>query len=106
MAAGARRAFSELTEGDRQRWLKIPFTGCDGMPKTGQAWLRSGVLAATIYIPPNADLALETLTGAIRTKSQPPERQLTVAKSLPSIEELAAGRSKSAVGNLHRSARA
>jgi hypothetical protein len=51
-------------------------------------------------------VALEMLTSAIRTKSQPPERQLTVAKSLPSIEELAAGRSKSAVGNLHRSARA
>ena len=106
MAAGARRAFSEITEGDRERWLKIPFTGCDGMPKTGQAWLRSGVLAATIYIPPNTDVALETLTGAIHTKSQPPERQLTVAKSLPSIEELAAGRTKSADGNFHRSARA
>jgi ABC-type sugar transport system substrate-binding protein len=106
MAAGARRAFSEITEGDRERWLKIPFTGCDGMPQTGQAWLRSGVLAATIYIPPNTDVALETLTGAIRTKSQPPERQLTVAKSLPSIEELAAGRTKSADGNLHRGARA
>src|SRR5229473_5235137 len=105
MAAGARRAFREITEGDRERWLKIPFTGCDGMPKTGQAWLRSGVLAATIYIPPNTDVALETLAGAIRTNSQPPERQLTVAKSLPSLEELAAGRSQSAAGKLHRSAR-
>jgi ABC-type sugar transport system substrate-binding protein len=106
MAAGARRAFSEITEGDRERWMKIPFTGCDGMPKTGQAWLRSGILAATIYIPPNTDVALEMLTNAIRTKSQPPERQLTVAKSLPSLEELAASRKKSGDGNLHRTARA
>jgi ABC-type sugar transport system substrate-binding protein len=106
MAAGARRAFSEITEGDRERWMKIPFTGCDGMPKTGQAWLRSGILAATIYIPPNTDVALEMLTNAIRTKSQPAERQLTIAKSLPSLEELAASRKKSAAGDLHRTARA
>ena len=106
MAAGARRAFSEITEGDRERWMKIPFTGCDGMPKTGQAWLRSGILAATIYIPPNTDVALEMLANALRTKSQPPERQLTIAKSLPALEELAASRKKSPDGDLHRTARA
>src|ERR1700691_4816815 len=35
MAAGARKAFAEIVEGERERWLKIPFTGCDGLPKTG-----------------------------------------------------------------------
>jgi len=104
MAAGARKAFGEIVDGDRERWLKIPFTGCDGMPKTGQAWLRTGVLAATIYIPPNTDMALELLTEALRTKSQPSERQLTVAKSLPSVEELTARAGKTS--GLQNTARA
>ena len=89
MAAGARKAFSELPQGDRERWLKIPFIGCDGLPKTGQSWVRSGLLAATIFVPPNTDLALEMLTDAIRTGSQPPELRLTIAESVPPMKELA-----------------
>jgi ABC-type sugar transport system substrate-binding protein len=89
MAAGARKAFAELPAGDRERWLKIPFIGCDGLPKTGQSWVRSGLLAATIFVPPNTDLALEMLTEAIRTGSQPAERRITVAESVPSMKELA-----------------
>src|ERR1700728_648837 len=88
MAAGARKAFAEIAEGERERWLKIPFTGCDGLPKTGQSWVRSGVLVATIYIRPNTDLALEMLTEAIRTGSQPAESKLITPESVPSIEEL------------------
>lgn len=94
MAAGARKAFEEIAGSDRERWLKIPFTGCDGLPKTGQAWVRSGVLAATIYIRPITDLALEMLTEAIRTGVQPPERKLIVPESVPSFEELAARTAK------------
>jgi ABC-type sugar transport system substrate-binding protein len=89
MAAGARKGFSELPPGDRERWLKIPFIGCDGLPKTGQSWVRSGLLAATIFVPPNTDLALEMLTEAIRTGSQPPERRITIAESVPVMKELA-----------------
>src|ERR1700728_2387484 len=88
MAAGARKAFAEIAEGERERWLKIPFTGCDGLPKTGQSWVRSGVLVATIYIRPNTDLALEMLTEAIRTGSQSAESKLITPESVPSIEEL------------------
>jgi ribose transport system substrate-binding protein len=90
MAVGARKAFAEITEGDREKWLKIPFTGCDGLPKTGQSWVRSGLLAATIYIRPNADLALEMLTEAIRGESQPAERKLIEPESIPTLEDLAA----------------
>jgi ABC-type sugar transport system substrate-binding protein len=104
MAAGARKAFAEIAEGERERWLKIPFTGCDGLPKTGQAWVRSGVLAATIYIRPNTDLALEMLTEAIRTGSQPPERKLIAPESLPSLEELTTRSAKADPDKLHRSA--
>jgi len=103
MAAGARKAFAEIAAGERERWLQIPFTGCDGLPKTGQSWVRSGLLAATIYIRPNADLALEVLADAIRNGTQPPERRLLAPESLPSIEELAAGTARTSSGK-HRSA--
>jgi ribose transport system substrate-binding protein len=102
MAAGARKAFSEVAIGDRERWLKIPFTGCDGMPKTGQAWVRAGILAATIYIRPNADLALEMLTDSIRGGSLLPESKLIPPESMPSLEDLA----RLAAGKLQRGARA
>jgi ABC-type sugar transport system substrate-binding protein len=89
MAAGARKALGEAGNADRERWLKIPFTGCDGMPKTGQSWLRSGVLAATIYIRPNTDLALEMMTDAIRNGITLPEQRVTIPQSMPSLDELA-----------------
>jgi ribose transport system substrate-binding protein len=88
MAMGARKAFAELATGDRERWLKMPFIGCDGMPKTGQAWVRSGELAATIFIRPNTDLALEMLTEAIRKGSPLPEQHLTIPESVPSLAEI------------------
>jgi ribose transport system substrate-binding protein len=92
MAMGARKAFSEGT--DRERWLKLPFTGCDGMPKTGQAWVRNGQLAATIFIRPNTDLAMEMLVAAIKGGAQLPDCKLTEPESVPSLADLAALASK------------
>lgn len=106
MAAGARKAFSEIPESERERWVRIPFTGCDGLPKTGQAWVRSGLLAATIYIRPNADLALEMLTDAIRSGAKLPESKLIAPESIPSLEDLANRTAKDGKGKLQRSARA
>jgi len=97
MAAGARKAFAEIAVGERERWLKIPFTGCDGLPKTGQSWVRSGLLAATVFIRPNTDLALEMLTEAIRTGSQLPEVKPIAPESVPTIQELAARAAKAKV---------
>lgn len=94
MAMGARKAFGAVAAEDRERWLKIPFTGCDGMPDTGQAWVRSGLLAATIYIRPNADLALEMLTETLRAGTPLPERKLTSAESVPSLADLSASVNK------------
>jgi ribose transport system substrate-binding protein len=104
MAAGARKAFAEVPEKERERWLKIPVTGCDGLPKTGQSWVRSGMLTATIYIRPNADLALEMLTEAIRDGKQPAEQTLITPESVPSLEELAARTEKRDAAKLHYSA--
>ena len=89
MAVGARKAFEELSnESDKERWLRLPFTGCDGLPKTGQAWVRSGVLAASVFVPPNAGQALEMLCQAIQQGKTLPETALTVPVSIPPLAEL------------------
>jgi len=89
MAVGARKAFQELpTEIARERWLSLPFLGCDGLPGTGQSWVRSGLLTATIFIPPNSGQAIEMLVDAIRNAKKPPERAITTAVSVPPLEAL------------------
>jgi len=89
MAMGARKAFQELTnEADREKWLALPFTGCDGLPKTGQTWLRSGMLAATVFVPPNTGQAIEMFVQAIQHGKQPPERALTMPASIPPFDAL------------------
>ena len=89
MALGAKKAFQELPDGPaRDRWVSLPFIGCDGMPKTGQAWVRSGLLAATVIVPANAGQALELLVKAVHSGVLPPERSLTVPRSYPPVENL------------------
>jgi ribose transport system substrate-binding protein len=89
MAIGARKAFQELpSEEERERWLATPFIGIDGLPKTGQAWVRSGLLRATIFSPPNTGQAIDMLVDALRNAKPQPERALTQAVSIPAIESL------------------
>jgi ribose transport system substrate-binding protein len=89
MAVGARKAFEELPNDlEKERWLKLPYTGCDGLPKTGQAWVRSGLLTATVFVPPNAGQAIEMLYQALENKGQVRERVLTVPVSIPALNEL------------------
>jgi len=89
MAIGARKAFEELpNESDQERWLKLPFTGCDGLPKTGEAWVRSGLLAATVFVPPNTGMAIEMLLQAIQNRKPPVERALTIPVSIPALDQL------------------
>jgi ribose transport system substrate-binding protein len=89
MAIGARKAFEELAnESERERWLKLPFTGCDGLPKTGEAWVRTGLLAATVFVPPNTGQAIEMLVDAMQNGKEAPQRALTVPVSIPSLQEL------------------
>lgn len=89
MAVGARKAFQELpTEIERERWLERPFLGCDGLPNTGQAWVRSGLLTATIFVPPNTGQAIEMLVEALQKGKAVPERAVTTAVSVPPLETL------------------
>jgi ribose transport system substrate-binding protein len=89
MAVGARKAFQELpANAERERWLKLPYLGCDGLPKTGQAWVQSGVLAATVFVPANAGQAIAMLVDALRNHKELPEAALTVPYSIPPLADL------------------
>jgi ABC-type sugar transport system substrate-binding protein len=99
MALGARKAFEENTEGaERERWAKVPYTGCDAVRATGQAWVLKGLLAASVVVPPTAGLALELFTRALQSGSAPPERTFCAPISFPAIEKLGAGRSQASGG--------
>jgi ribose transport system substrate-binding protein len=89
MAMGARKAFQELAnEVERDRWLKLPFIGCDGLPNTGQAWVKGGQLTATIFVPPNTGQAIEMIVDAIQNRKQPPARVLVAPRSIPALNAL------------------
>jgi ABC-type sugar transport system substrate-binding protein len=91
MTMGARKAFEEIPDKMKHdAWISLPFTGCDGVPDTGQTWVRDGFLTATIHIPPLAGQALEMLVKGIRTGVQPPASTTTVSVSIPTLGALAA----------------
>ena len=89
MAMGARRAFEEQTSGQqRERWLSLPYIGCDCCPGAGLGWVRQGLLTASVVNPPTAGIAVEQMTQALRTHKQPAERTCANPDSEPSLERL------------------
>ncbi len=92
MAAGARKAFQQFVNNDvKDHWTNLPFLGVDGVPKTGQAWVREGLLAGTIITPPLAGQALEMLVAALRSGRFPQETTLVEPRS-STLDSLANGR--------------
>jgi ribose transport system substrate-binding protein len=90
MAIGARKAFEGIANAaEQERWLRLPFTGVDGLPKTGQAWVRSGTLSATVVVPTNAGQAIATLVEALKTGKDVAEKSFTTPESFPALEKLA-----------------
>jgi ribose transport system substrate-binding protein len=89
MAMGARKAVGALTtEGHREQWSKVPFTGVDGVPGSGQMWVQKGLLAATVVIPTLTGVALEQLAEALASGTQMPERTLMPVTSYPQVDAL------------------
>jgi len=89
MAIGARRAFEELGNlTERDAWLRRPITGCDGVPRSGQEWVRQGRLSATVVSPPLIGDAMRLLASALAAGSQPPERTVVSPHSFPALAEL------------------
>jgi ABC-type sugar transport system substrate-binding protein len=88
MALGAREAIENTLSGfERQHWLSLPVTGCDGLPNGGQSLVQRGILTATIAVSPNSGPAIELLAKAFRGE-QIPERSLGTAASFPPLEKL------------------
>jgi ribose transport system substrate-binding protein len=95
MAIGVRRAIDELPDmRERDAWLKMPVIGCDGTPKSGQTWVRQGILAATVVSPPLLGDAMQLLANGLRGGSQPPERTLIAPSSFPALKDLQRVQSK------------
>ena len=97
MAMGARKAFEQWAHELRESWLQLPFLGCDGMPKTGQEWVRRGLLAATVFSPPTAPVAIDLIARFLQHGTMPPARTLTETKSIPEIEALSSKTQSAAV---------
>jgi len=90
MAVGARKSFEDVANlAEREQWLRIPYTGVDGLPKTGQSWVRAGTLKATVIVPPNAGQAITMIVDATKTGSGVPLHSYTVPSSFPELEKLA-----------------
>lgn len=97
MALGARRALEELGNlTERDAWLRLPISGCDGLPRSGQEWVRQKRLAATVISPPLVGDALHLLASALTAGSQPPERTVVAPNSFPSLKELQKARAGAA----------
>jgi ribose transport system substrate-binding protein len=89
MALGARKALEGIANVvERDRWSRVPFTGVDGLAKTGQACVRTGMLTATVCVPTNAGQAMYMAAEALQTGKDLPERSFTVPESFPAIEKL------------------
>jgi ribose transport system substrate-binding protein len=99
IAQGARRAFEELPDrAERERWLRLPFTGVDGLPLEGKAWVDQGILAATVVSLTTTQVALQMVIRALGNGAQPPLRTLIELASYPAIEHLSAKTIKAAAG--------
>ena len=88
MAMGARLAFEQSHHELRASWLQIPFLGCDGMPSTGQEWVRRGLLTGTVFSPPTAPVAIDLIGRFLQQGTMPPPRTLTETRSIPDLETL------------------
>ena len=93
MALGARKVFSGLSNLDeRDHWVHIPYLGVDGLAKTGQAWVRDGLLTATVVVPAIAGQAIRMLGPALLAGKVVPERTFTVSESMPPLDKLTPAR--------------
>ena len=93
MAIGARKAAEALPAGPiRDQWLKVAFTGCDGLPATGQKWVQRGLLAATVIASPLAGLAVEHVARALASGQPMPEHTLARPASYPALASVGKAR--------------
>jgi ABC-type sugar transport system substrate-binding protein len=68
MARGARAALERL----RPDWARLPFLGCDGLPRGGRLDVDEGRMAATVTMPSCASPAIELVVKWMRSGAVPP----------------------------------
>ena len=87
MAVGAKKAFEEFARdsASSQHFHDVPFLGMDGVPTSGQAWVKSRILAVTIVVPPLAGTAMELLVRALRAGEVVPEITMLDPYSFPAL---------------------
>jgi ribose transport system substrate-binding protein len=89
MAIGARKALLDVAHPvEREVWQSLPYLGVDGVPNTGQAWVRARTLKATVITPPTAGEALLMMAGALTRHTSVAERKLIAPTSFPSLDAL------------------
>lgn len=98
MARGARRAFEELPDAERERWLSLPFTGVDGLAAEGKVWVDQGLMAATVVSLTTTQVAMQMLVRAMAGGTAPPLRTLIDLASYPSLEKLSVKRKHATAG--------
>lgn len=86
LALGARKALQAF----RPEWARVPFTGCDGLPESGQRLVTEGELAATIVIDSCAGPAVELIDSSLKSGQPPPPILVIPPRSFPPVEELGA----------------
>lgn len=70
MAVGAQKALDQIATGDtKERLIKVPVIGCDGLPDSGQLWVQKRLLTATVILPVLAGTAIDMLATAIRNNT-------------------------------------
>lgn len=91
MAVGARKALLGVAHpGEREMWQSLPYTGVDGVPSTGQTWVRAGTLRATVVTPATAGEAIVMMAQSIAKGTVVPERSFISPTSYPPLEKISA----------------
>jgi ABC-type sugar transport system substrate-binding protein len=79
MARGAKAALQRL----RPDWARLPFLGCDGLPKGGRLDVDEGRLAATITMPSCATPAIDLVVKWMRAGGVPPALTVLAPSAYP-----------------------
>ena len=89
MALGARLALESLAaKMNRPDLLRIPLTGCDGLPQVGLRLVKEGRLAATVIVPSTTGAAVSLVDQALSSQAPPPAQVLLAPKPYPELHHL------------------
>jgi ribose transport system substrate-binding protein len=90
LAMGARKALQAVDNAEqKKKWSEVPFLGI-GISSQVKPLVDGHLLAAAVVTSVTMELAIGILVRALDAKTQPPERTVVEASSLPELEKLTA----------------